>query len=441
MSRPRADRAFRATARLLAGTLLLLAAGTTAANTLVAPPRAHTLGIHRVTTRELGIFLPGVPLDDPAGIAVTRLTSTNDPESAQDDDEVTIVAVDRASGTLLTNFGLLRAGTWTGEGEACGPMKHPTDAAIDADGRVAVTDTGNRRVVVLQHDGTSLTFVAAFPGFLEPTGIAADGRGGFYVCDRRFQTVFHLDPAGKRTTFGLEVAFEKPIAVATIPAGDVMARGKKRVVAIVDLDGQRLRVFDPAGSLKGARLASSLDAEGASFDAIDIDFHGSLFAVDRRGNRVHKLRDDLFPLDTFGSRDSDPSYRAPRSLAIHRRLGQVFLSEEAGGSYLWVGTDVAELEIENAGGGVGFAYVITEDSRVNVRVLDPQGHEVARLLRDAYQSAGPQTGTWDGSTGSGVPSRGGDYLLEITARATYASRSSFEAKALRAFALGRGGGR
>lgn len=303
---------------------------------------------------------------------------------------------------------------------------------------IGITDTGNRRVVVLRHDGDALTLTGVFPGFLEPTGIAADGRGGFYVCDRRFQTVFHLDPDGKRTTFGLEVAFERPIDVATIPAGDVMARGRKRVVAIVDLDGQRLRVFDPAGALKGARLASSLEAPGASFDAIDIDFHGNILAVDRRGNRVHKLRDDLFPLDTFGGRDTDPDYRAPRSIAIYRRLGQVFVSEESGGSYLWVGTDVAGLAIETGGGGASFSYVITEDSRVNVRVLDPQGHEVAQLLHDAYQSAGPQQGSWDGSTAGGARSGGGDYLLEITARATYASRSSHEAKALRAFALGRG---
>jgi FlgD Ig-like domain/NHL repeat len=407
--------------------------------TLVAPPRAHTLGIHRVTSRELALFLPGFTLREPAGIAVARLDATNDPDTNGDDDEVTLVAVDRGSGALLTNFGLLRAGVWDGSGEPCGRLDHPTDAAIDRQGNVGVTDTGNHRVLVLHHDGKSLTFVGAFPGFPEPTGIAADGRGGFLVCDRSFQTVFHLDPStGKRTTFGLEVAFDRPIDVATVPEGDTMANGKKRVVVVVDQDGQRLRVFDPAGSLKASRSADSLPVPDASFDAVDIDFYGNIFAVDRRGNRVHKLRDDLYPLQTFGTRDGDPGYRAPRGIAIHRRLGQVFITEEAGGSYLWIGTDVAGLEASAQGNGIAFSYVMTEDSRVNIRILDPQGHAVATLAHDAYEAAGPQQGTWDGTDAGGGRVPGGDYLLEITARATYASRSSFEARSLKAFALGRG---
>lgn len=397
------------------------------------------MGIHRVTARQLGLFLPGFTLQDPGGIAVARLDATNDPETNGDDDEVTLVAVDRGAGVLLTNYGLLRAGVWDGSHDTCGALSHPTDVAFDRHGNVGVTDTGNRRVIVLHHDGKALSLVGVFPGFLEPTGIAADGQGGFLVCDHRFQTVFHLDPrTGSRSTFGLEVAFERPIAIATIPEGDSMARGKKRVIAIVDRDGRRLRVFDPAGSLRASRPAASLPAEDAAFDDVDIDFYGNIFAVDRAGNRVHKFRDDLYPLETFGTRDGNPGYRAPRGIAIHRRLGQVFLTEEAGGSYLWIGTDVADLDVLAGEHELSFAYVITEDSRVNIRVLDPQGHELAVLARDVYQAAGPQRGNWDGADASGRGLPGGDYLLEITARATYASRSSFEARRLTAFALGRG---
>ncbi len=402
----------------------------------MAPPRGHTFGMHRVTSREFRLVAPTLKIGEPAGLAVTRLRATDGPDSG-DDDEVTIVGVDRQYGRVLTNLGLMKVGTWDGSGEALGALNAPADVAIDRDGRVAVTDTGNRRVVLLQHDGSSLKALAQFPGFLEPRGIAADGAGGFYVCDRRFQTVVHLDSkTGTRSTFGLEVGFEGPTAVACIAEGDRMARGQRRVIVVVDRDGRRIRSFDPAGALRASREVSTLDVKDAHFDDVDIDFYGNVYGVDRAGNRIHKFRDDLYPLDTFGERDGDPGYRAPRGIAIHRRLGQVFLSEEAGGVYLWVGTDVRGLDVQGGGAGASFTYVLTENSDVTARVLDPQGRTLVTLMHEARQTAGPHQGRWDGSDGSGDRLPSGRYLLEIRARATYASRSSHEACKLGSFRLG-----
>lgn len=404
--------------------------------TLVVPPRGHTFGVHRVTARELAVFLPGTQLGEPSGIAVTRLVATDDPATTGDDDEVTLVALDQENGVLLSNLGLLKVGQWDGSGGSLGGLLRPTDVAIDRAGTIAITDTGNRRIVLLQHHGDRMEEVAALPGFLEPTGITADGRGGFFVCDRRFQAVFHVDPAtGKRTTFGLEVGFERPIDVATVPSGDRLANGKKRPVVIVDQDGLRLRVFDPAGALKATRLASSLSVADARFDAVDVDYYGNIFAVDRAGNRVHKFRDDLYVLDTLGGEDDPLGFRAPRGIAIHRRLGQVFIAEESGGTYVWIGADVVKLRVTEAAGAAAFDYVLTEDSLVNARVLDPQGRPQAELLTEVHQAAGPQSGRWDGTNAQGKRLPAGEYLVELRARATYASKSSNERRLLRAFTL------
>lgn len=406
--------------------------------TLVAPPKAHTFGFRRVTGREISLFLRDDTLTSPGGIAVVRLAATNDPGTTGDDDEVTVVALDSHTGKIFTNFGLLKAGAWSGEGTEIGPLRAPRDVALDKEGRVAVTDPGNRRVVLLRHDGSALTPVRAFGGFLEPTGIAADGRGGFYVCDRRFNTVFHLNTAtGERATFGLEVAFDRPVAIATVPAGDTLARGRKRMVVIVDQDGARLRSFDVAGSLRSSRLASSIARGDTSFDDVEIDFYGNIYAVDRLRNALHKLRDDLYPLDMFGERGTDVgNFLGPRGIAIHRRLGQVFVTEEDGGQYLWVGTDVKKFQAEDHGATVGFSFVLTEESVVHIRILDTQGHEVARIVSDQRHTAGPQQGTWDGTNEQGTRVRAGDYLAEIRARATYASRSTFERKVLEPFTIG-----
>ena len=406
----------------------------------MAPPAGHTFGVRRVTSKELRLLAPGLELRDPAGIAVTRLAVDDEP-GAGDDDEVTVVALDAGTGNVLTNLGLFRLATWSGEGTSLGPLRSPRDVAVDREGRVAVTDPGNRRVVLLQHAGTELREVAAFDGFLEPTAIAEDGAGGFYVCDRRFNAVVHLDTeTGDRTTFGLEVAFDRPVAVATVPQGDPLARGRKRVVVIADRDGERLRSFEVTGSLRATREAASLGLDDPRFDAVDIDYYGNVLAVDRAGNRIHKFREDLYPLDTFGQRGTgDGSFLAPRGIAVHRPLGQVFVSEEDGGQYLWVGTDVTSFRAEDRGESVDFFFLLTEESSVDFRVLQPDGTEVATLVTSSRYSAGPQSGAWDGTDAAGGRVPAGDYLAEIRARATYASRSTFEKKLLRPFTIGRPG--
>ncbi|MCA9751294.1 MAG: hypothetical protein KC591_03820 [Gemmatimonadetes bacterium] len=401
--------------------------------TLVAPPRAHTFGLRRITGREIALFLPGQRLQDPAGLDVVRLEATDDP-GARDDDEVTIVAVDRG-GRVFTNFGLLHATALSDAGTALGPFREPTDAAIDRDGRVVVTDTGNRRVVLLRHDGERLVPVRAVDGFESPVSVAADGAAGFLVCDRAAGRVWRLDfETGARTSFGLEVSFDEPVAVASTLRGERLGSGAPAHVVIADRGGRRLRSFRPDGTLRASREAASLDVSDASFDAIDLDYYGNVLAVDRAGNRVHKLRDDLYPLDTFGERGKrEGEFLSPRGIAIHRRLGQVFVTEEDGGQYLWVGTDVRDVTLRPADRVMALAYTLTEASDVTLRILDENQDEVALLLKDQRQGAGPQRGSWDGTDAVGRSVAPGEYVLEVRARATYASRTSFEKRLLRAF--------
>jgi dolichol kinase/sugar lactone lactonase YvrE len=364
--------------------------------------------------------VPGTSVGSPGGIAVTRLAATDDPDDSTDDDEVTLVAVDRERGVVLTNFGLLSVGTWSGEGTPLGPLSSPHDVTLDPEGRVAITDRGNRRVVLLQHDGRSLEPVRSFDGFLEPTGIAAAGDGVFYVCDRRFNAVFRLDAdTGARSTFGLEVAFDRPVDVAATRIGERLARGKRGGIAIADRDGRRLRLFGRAGDLRASRTAESLDATDASFDAIEIDYFGNVLAVDRAAHRIHKLRDDLLPLDTFGRLGAEEGqFVSPRGIAVHRPLGQVFVTEEEGGQYLWVGTDIRKFAARDLGRQVDFSFVLTEDSTVDIRVLDSSGELVAVLVTGRRSAAGPQRGRWDGRDRTGRPAPSGDYLAELRARAT-----------------------
>ena len=74
-----------------------------------------------------------------------------------------------------------------------GLLYGPRDVAIDSEGKVFVTDTGNKRIMVYDRDGnyvTQMGYGGAGPGeFAEPVGIAVDA-GGQSLCGR------HLEPAG-----------------------------------------------------------------------------------------------------------------------------------------------------------------------------------------------------------------------------------------------------
>lgn len=415
---------------------LVLCEVAAAAGTLVAPPRAHTFGVRRVTSREVALFVPGSKLENPGGIAVTRLRASDQP-GAQDDDEVTIVAVDQA-GWVFSNFGLLQVGTFRGEQTSLGPLRKPTDVAIDRDGRVVVTDTGNRRLVLLRHPGDELVPVAGIGGFLEPVAVAADGDGGFLVCDRRFNAVFRVDfETGEKSTFGLEVAFDRPVAIAAVPSGDPMARGQAPHVVIVDQDGARIRSFNRDGALRAAQSLTATGDPNARLDAVDLDYYGNVLGVDSAANRVHKFRHDLYHLASFGERGrNEGEFLGPRGIAIHRRLGQVFVTEEDGGQYLWVGTDVRDLAVDAKQRSVAISYVLTEASLVTARILDQEGREIVALVAGDRQGAGPQTGQWDGTTPGGRTAPAGQYFVELTVRATYASKSTWKREVRRAFVLG-----
>jgi hypothetical protein len=393
-------------------------------STLVSPPVSHTLGFDRVTGRELAFVLPGTKIVSPAGIAVGRLRVN---ESTSEADAVTVVAIDSGSGLVLSNGRGVKGLVWSGKGAKLGALNHPADVALDADGRVAVTDPGNRRVLLLHHDGANLTAQKEFKNFQDPRGIAADGRGGFYVCDQGANGVIHLDTrTGERSLFGLEISFDRPIAIAAIPDGERLAKGKKRRIAVADRAGARLRLFTVEGNLIASQDARAMPGSSALFQDIDFDYFANVFAVDALHHKIHKLRDDLLPLDSFGAQDASKPFRSPRGIAIRRALGQVFITEEDGGRYLWVGTDVLGFEAQAKGGEVALSYVLTEESTASLRILDASGRLVTTIFSDDRQSPGAALGAWDGTADDGAVVPSGEYVAEIRARATYSSRSTFE---------------
>jgi flagellar hook assembly protein FlgD len=65
---------------------------------------------------------------------------------------------------------------------------------------------------------------------------------------------------------------------------------------------------------------------------------------------------------------------------------------------------------------------------VTIRILNSSGGEVVTLVTNSRQPAGAQSGTWDGTNPAGRRAPPGDYVVEVRARATYASKDQFECR-------------
>lgn len=183
----------------------------------------------------------------------------------------------------------------TEEGNAANPLGFygPRGVAVDANGNVYIADTGNKRIVVTDNEGTflyQLGFAGAEPGrFSEPTGVGVDDVGNLYVADTwngRVQ-VFQRSPgAGRlgaipiitwRVSGWNPNTYEDPsIAVSGDGQVYVSVPLQQRVVAS-NLRGDVLLRWGGAGMDEASLNAPSGIAVGPQ---------GQVYVVDRNSNRV-----------------------------------------------------------------------------------------------------------------------------------------------------------
>jgi uncharacterized protein (TIGR03663 family) len=163
----------------------------------------------------------------------------------------------------------------------------PRGIAVDAQGYIYVTDTGNRRVVVFDSSGRTVRQFGGFgtgPGqFDEPIGITFDRDGNLLVADTRNQRIQRFTPEGSylgefRTEWSKEGINEVYLAVDLF--GDILAS---------DPLGGRVLVYDSAGRLK-------LEIRSASWGnlshpvGIAVDAEGSIYITDAAKHAVARVQ-------------------------------------------------------------------------------------------------------------------------------------------------------
>jgi DNA-binding beta-propeller fold protein YncE len=200
---------------------------------------------------------------DPHGIAVTP------------DDRVLLVDRDAHFVSVCTVEGeeLLRLGTAHRPRDGA-PFNHPSDAAVDAGGRIWVADGyGNARLHVFDREGRHLESFGA-PGhgpgeFGTPHGIWVDRQGRVLVADRENHRVQVLDAQGRFLAEWRDLY--KPMDIWEDAEGGILVTDQI----------SRLSRFTPDGGLAGRCRAAIIYAHGVWGDAAGAIYLAELPPIDR----------------------------------------------------------------------------------------------------------------------------------------------------------------
>lgn len=402
---------------------------------LVFPPFGHSYGFHKAGPLSLKMFLGlRAGLAEPQGIACTRLAATDDPASADDDDELTVYAVNSNRHQVIYNRGLGALASFGTLGRGDGQFHTPQGIAAGSDGFVYVADMNNSRIVCLHDDGRRMAFVrnVGVGELSHPRGCAVDSRGYLYVTDTGNDRIAVYDPVGRPAgRFGDSVSCYRPSAIAVVDFADRWSFRHETAIVVVDQDGGRITAYDEFGRVRCSVSGEELGLPGAYFGAVAIDYYGSLYATDMVNHQVHKFDHDLAYIASFGRRGrGDYEFESPRGIAIWKRYGQVFIIERESAQYYWIGIDgfiksVSPRVIDRQHPGVTILMTLYEPADFRIVVADSAGRVVRDLVPEFREKLGDNYVIWDGLDEGGAEVPPGQYTIRLTLEPTYSAKGYF----------------
>ncbi|HEY5038746.1 MAG TPA: NHL repeat-containing protein [bacterium] len=399
-------------------------------STYMYPPRGFLpFNVHRGTATLLSLMVPGAFFNDPRGIACALLKTDHDPNAPQNDVVVTVIGVNSGAGELLYNVGLKDLRRFGSLGKGDKQFTAPTGAAIDADGDVAVADTGNNRVAFLKHDGLRLKWVRALGKkgtevgqFSGPLGLAFDSKDNLYIADTGNNRIQVRDAQGNFHVLKTP-PLERPSAIAVIDAGASWTFFHQGAyanrLAIIDQGGKRLQTLSLEGEPLVQFTVDSLPDPPAQFWGCAFDYYGNVVVTDFAKSCLRKFDKDLHYLVSFGTMgDDDFQFLEPRGIAIQNQFGQILVAEKKSVQYFWVGADAVSLKVQQEGPKIRIPYFLTEKAFVTAEIKTPKGVFLKTLATNQDLEEGSQELDWapDPSTPKG------EYLLVMRVMASYSTR-------------------
>jgi sugar lactone lactonase YvrE len=203
-------------------------------------------------------------------------------------------------------------------------LSSPMFTAVDANGNVYISDTGNARVLkeTLQANGSYVQSYVANNSFLiAPAGIAVDGSGNVYIADEGYaEWVIKMEPQTDGSYLEYTVKTSTPLSSPTNVAVDASGN-----VYIADTGNIRVLKETPNGN---GTYKESTVANQTSIDVLyapvglALDSSGDVYIGDQSYNAIYEME-----LQSNGSgghqsahahRSGDGCLRQP----LYRRFGQ-----------------------------------------------------------------------------------------------------------------------
>jgi sugar lactone lactonase YvrE len=412
----------------------------TSPSSLVYPDFWHTpLGLHRGSPKLLKLMLGDrAVFNDPAGVACTRMR-----EYGEQSPQITAFGVNSGAGQVLYNPDMKSLDVFGEEGSGDGHFLKPIGVACLPDGRVAVADSGNHRIVRLQFKQGHLSWMGSFgergsgPGqFEDPRWVAMDSRGRYYVSDTGNNRVQVFDSDGRFLfAFGQDQdsnnSLLEPQALAVVDPQEPYALEPSGAIYVVDRYHGRIQKFDLDGRFLDQANPADTGRSLVYFDGIALDYFNNVWVADRGNHQIVKFDQYLQYIDTWGTHgDGDFHLESPRGLTIYRHYGQLLVLEKEAAQYLWLGADIKDVrfsKLEGSGGvQLRIDYRLTEKATVDCWVETLEREPMLVLLEKKRLAQGPQTLLWDGNLVSGYRIPSGTYYLVFQAEASYSSATYFK---------------
>jgi sugar lactone lactonase YvrE len=251
-------------------------------------------------------------------------------------------------GVVTTFAGSSSAGTSNGTGTAA-RFSRPNGLAIDASRNIYVADEWNHRIRKITPVGVVTTFAGSSSGsnngtgtaaqFNKPSGVAVDGSGNLFVCDRSNHLIRKITSAGVVTTFagsgssgnsngtGTAATFANPTGIA-IDANDnlYITDYSNHSVRKITSAGVVTTLAGPVGST-GTWGTTNATGTSARFNYpyhIVINSHGNIIVSELNGQRLRKITTAGVVTSYVGSTTSGSTnavgtsarFSSPRGLGI-----------------------------------------------------------------------------------------------------------------------------